>query len=103
MQSWEETSSIYGYRSAQASGVLLKKGFHSTGDFTNFTFFLQVHSAGLGLTEEGKVLTAGRAKKDTPMRENVAAISRPSHVLGVLSPYPIVARVIWGQKDQDLM
>lgn len=62
-----------------------------------------MHRAGLCLTEEGKVLTAGRAKKDTPMREKVAAISRPSHVLGVLSPYPIVARVICGHKDQDWM
>lgn len=62
-----------------------------------------MHRAGLCLTEKGKVLTAGRAKKDTPMREKVAAISRPSHVLGVLSPYPIVARVICGHKKQGLM
>lgn len=33
-----------------------------------------------------KVLTAGRAKKETPIKEKVAAIRRPSHVLGVLSP-----------------
>lgn len=33
-----------------------------------------------------EVLTAGRAKKETPIKEKVAAIRRPSHVLGVLSP-----------------
>lgn len=31
-------------------------------------------------------LTAGRAKKETPIKEKVAAIRRPSQVLGVLSP-----------------
>ena len=33
-----------------------------------------------------RALTAGRAKKETPIKEKVAAIRRPSHVLGVLSP-----------------
>lgn len=32
------------------------------------------------------VLTAGRAKNDTPMRAKVPARRRPAHVLGVLSP-----------------
>lgn len=41
------------------------------------------------------VLTAGRAKKDTPSRAKQAAKSRPCQVRGVLSPYPIVVRVIW--------
>lgn len=36
--------------------------------------------------EKAEVLTAGRAKKETPIKEKVAAIRRPSHVLGVLSP-----------------
>lgn len=36
--------------------------------------------------ENAGELTAGRAKKETPIKEKVAAIRRPSHVLGVLSP-----------------
>lgn len=41
---------------------------------------------GLGGGGAAEVLTAGRAKKETPIKEKVAAIRRPSHVLGVLSP-----------------
>lgn len=40
-------------------------------------------------------LTAGKAKKDTPIRVNVAARRRPFHVMGYLSPYPIVVSVIY--------
>jgi len=39
-------------------------------------------------------LTAGRAKKEIPRRANPADNNRPVHVCGVLSPYPIVVRVI---------
>jgi len=45
---------------------------------------------GLGIKgnflSRSKELTAGRAKKETPIKEKVAAIRRPSQVLGVLSP-----------------
>ena len=50
----------------------------------------------LGKKEEGGigVLTAGRAKKETPIKAKVPASRRPAHVFGVLSPYPMVVKVI---------
>lgn len=39
-------------------------------------------------------LTAGKAKKEIPRRAKPADNIRPVHVFGVLSPYPIVVRVI---------
>lgn len=40
------------------------------------------------------MLTAGKAKNETPINVKVPASRRPGHVFGVLSPYPIVVKVI---------
>lgn len=42
-----------------------------------------------------ETLTAGRAKKEIPSRAKPAESSLPVQVCGVLSPYPMVVRVIW--------
>lgn len=40
------------------------------------------------------ILTAGNAKNDIPKIAKQLAINLPAHVCGVLSPYPMVVRVI---------
>ena len=44
-----------------------------------------------------KDLTAGRAKNEIPNIAQKAAISLPHHVIGTVSPYPTVHRVICKQ------
>lgn len=49
--------------------------------------------------QQAWTLTAGSAKKATPIILKVAASRRPFHVLGTLSPYPMVVRVIYLRND----
>ena len=44
------------------------------------------------------ILTEGRAKKEMENIEKHEAMIFPSHVMGTLSPYPIVVNVTYGGK-----
>jgi hypothetical protein len=50
--------------------------------------------------ERNMTLTAGSAKNDMPIRAQNEAMSFPIHVVGAMSPYPTVHRVICNDQSK---